>query len=98
MSYRGGWYPRGRGFSRTSRCRLDMPTFADQLVTPRNCSFAVGFPSSHEEFRTALGTPYDSFAKLFFGGWQQYKSELLGDLMGLFTVATDLCVSLTTKA
>lgn len=75
-----------------------MPTFADQLVTPRNCSFAVGFPSSHEEFRTALGTPYDSFAKLFFGGWQQYKSELLGDLMGLFRVATDLGVSLTPKA
>ena len=74
-----------------------MPNFADQFVTPSNCSFAVGIPSSYEAFGEALERPYDSFAKLFRGGWHQYKSEVIDDLLGLFKIAQDLGISVTPK-
>jgi hypothetical protein len=75
-----------------------MAIFADQLVTPRNCSLAVGIPCSREEFDRAVGALNDSFAKAFaISGWPRYRSQVIEDLQRLFTIARELDVSVTSR-
>jgi hypothetical protein len=76
-----------------------MAILADQVVTPRNCSLAVGIPSSRESFDRAAAAPYDSFAKGFaIGGWPRYQSEVIEDLGRLFRIAEALGVPVTSSA
>ena len=76
-----------------------MVIFADQLVTPRHCSLAVGIPSSREAFDKAAAGSYDSFAKGFaIGSWPRYKSQVFEDLGRLFRIAEALGVSVTSRA
>lgn len=60
---------------------LDRLPISRRIVKPSNCAFAIGLPTSRDEFRKALESERADFAKRFLGGWAQYYGQFVTDLV-----------------
>ena len=50
---------------------------AAKLITAKNCSIAIGLPTSISDFNLSLENSKNSYGHSFAGGWEQYKYQWL---------------------